>query len=184
MSHITTYTKIHFMPTEPRREDIVIEDIAHALSLLCRANGHVKRFFSVAQHSLNCAYEAKARSCSKKVRLACLLHDASEAYLSDITRPLKAYLSEYRKYEEILQSMIYDKYLGEPLTLEERKEVKQIDDAMFYYEFLELMGETVMNEKPKINSQIHMESKEFSIVEKQFLNEFITLTGDNGCKIE
>jgi 5'-deoxynucleotidase YfbR-like HD superfamily hydrolase len=59
-------------------------DIAHALSLVCRANGHFPHFFSVAQHSINCMKEAAARGYSTRVQLGCLLHDGSEAYLSDI----------------------------------------------------------------------------------------------------
>lgn len=90
MSRITTYLKKYFDPLNANINDIEIEDIAHALSLLCRANGHFEHFYSVAQHLLNCAKEAKARGYSKRVQLGCLLHDASEAYLSDVTRPVIA----------------------------------------------------------------------------------------------
>ncbi|NLZ81928.1 MAG: phosphohydrolase, partial [Clostridiales bacterium] len=83
--YILTYSKTKFYPLEPRLEDINILDIAHALSLMTRANGHLKHFFSVAQHSLNCFKEAESRGYSKKVQLACLIHDASESYISDIT---------------------------------------------------------------------------------------------------
>ncbi len=99
---ITTYSGIHFTPASPRPEDISIYDIAHALSLLCRANGHFHEFFSVAAHAINCAEEAKARGYSPRVCLACLLHDASEAYLSDITRPVKAILPIYLEIEAVL----------------------------------------------------------------------------------
>ena len=57
---ITTYTGIHMNPLDPRPEDFRIEDIAHALPLICRGNGHVKTFFSVGQHCINCAREAEA----------------------------------------------------------------------------------------------------------------------------
>ena len=69
-----------FDPLHPNTDLIDIEDIAHALSMLCRANGHFKSFYSVGQHCINCAKEAKARGYSSFVQLACLLHDASEAY--------------------------------------------------------------------------------------------------------
>ena len=81
---ITTYTGVHFFPTRPDPDGVRIVDVAHALSLLCRGNGHVKTFFSVGQHCLHCAREALARNHSRRVALACLLHDASEAYLSDV----------------------------------------------------------------------------------------------------
>ena len=77
---ITTYTGIHFDPLAPTPEGLEIRDIAHALSLLCRGNGHVQTFFSVGQHCIHCALEAQARGMSRRVVLACLLHDASEAY--------------------------------------------------------------------------------------------------------
>ena len=63
--YITTYTGVHFTPTEPKAEDIRIEDIAHALSMICRGNGHVKTFYSVGEHCINCAAEAEARGYSK-----------------------------------------------------------------------------------------------------------------------
>ena len=59
-------------------EAISIRDIAHALSLICRGNGHVRNFWSVGQHCLDCAHEAQARKLSPRMILACLLHDASE----------------------------------------------------------------------------------------------------------
>lgn len=92
MSYITTVTGKHFYPLNPDPRDIDIEDIAHALSLICRANGHFCRFYSVAQHCIACAGEAAARGHSLEVILGCLLHDASEAYLCDVTRPVKKHI--------------------------------------------------------------------------------------------
>ncbi|MBR4027596.1 MAG: hypothetical protein IKJ01_08630, partial [Lachnospiraceae bacterium] len=94
-NYITTYSGTHFTPTHPDIHTIHITDIAHALSLICRGNGHVKTFFSVGQHCIHCALEAEARGYSKRVILACLLHDASECYMSDVPRPFKQYLTEY-----------------------------------------------------------------------------------------
>ena len=100
MSYITTVTGKHFYPLNPNRKDIDVEDIAHALSLICRANGHFKHFYSVAQHSIACAAEAAARGCSLEVTLGCLLHDASEAYLCDVTRPVKKHIPQYLQAEK------------------------------------------------------------------------------------
>ena len=58
--YITTFSKIHFTPLAPKQENIIIEDIAHALSLMTRANGHFREFYSVAQHSMDCANLARA----------------------------------------------------------------------------------------------------------------------------
>ena len=139
MSEIMTYTKIMFDPLHPDVDLIDIDDIAHALSMLCRANGHFKTFYSVAQHCINCAKEAKARGYSERIQLACLLHDASEAYLSDVTRPVKAELPRYKEIEAPLQEAIWNKWLSNILTEEERKQVFDIDDAILAHEFLALM---------------------------------------------
>lgn len=79
MSAIKAYIGIKFDPLEPNTDLIRIEDIAHALAMLCRANGHFKSFYSVGRHCINCAAEAAARGCSVRVQLGCLLHDGSEA---------------------------------------------------------------------------------------------------------
>jgi hypothetical protein len=140
MSEIMTHSKKMFDPLHPDAEKIDIEDIAHSLSMLCRANGHFKSFYSVGQHSINCMKEAVARGYSRRVQLACLLHDASEAYLSDVTRPVKEELPKYKQIEEPLQALIWSKFLGAPLTEEENTQVFDIDDAVLAVEFLELMG--------------------------------------------
>ena len=107
MSEIMTHSHKMFDPLHPNAELIDITDIAHALSMLCRANGHFKSFYSVGQHCINCAKEAKARGYSEFVQLACLLHDASEAYLSDVTRPVKQELPRYLEIETPLQAAIW-----------------------------------------------------------------------------
>ena len=108
--HITTFSKVQMNPLCPKQEEIRIEDIAHAQSLMTRANGHFPEFYSVGQHSIACAREAIARNYSSRVVLACLLHDGSEAYLSDITRPVKGELSEYRR-RTLFMFVFWDRYL-------------------------------------------------------------------------
>jgi 5'-deoxynucleotidase YfbR-like HD superfamily hydrolase len=80
-NEILTYSRRRFNPLTPTVHDIHVTDIAHALSLMTRANGHFRHFYSVAQHSINCSLEARARGLSQRVQLACLLHDASESYI-------------------------------------------------------------------------------------------------------
>lgn len=128
--YITTYTGKHIDPVHPISDLICIEDIAHALSLICRGNGQVKTFFSVGQHCINCAREALARGYSNRIAFACLLHDASECYLSDVPRPFKKTLTGYKEQEENLLNLIYQKYLGNLLTSEEEKKLIEIDDDM------------------------------------------------------
>ena len=143
MSYITTVTGKHFDPTDPEERLIDVFDIAHALSQICRANGHFSRFYSVAQHSLACAEEAEARECPDAVVLGCLLHDASEAYLSDVTRPVKALLPRYLETEERLQNLIWEHFIWRPLTPGEKEAVFEIDDIMLSAEFHELMPEDI-----------------------------------------
>jgi hypothetical protein len=170
--HITTFTGEFFHPLEPEIEKIKVEDIAHALSLMCRANGHIHSFFSVAQHSINCCVEAEAREYSKRIQLACLLHDASEAYISDITRPVKKELPRYLEIEDNLQGVIFNKFFKVPLTDDELKKVFEIDDAMLYHEFLHFMNLEVMNIKPELINKPSFDFKHFKTVENTFIDKF------------
>ena len=172
MEHITTYTGEDFTPLAPDVNQIHIEDIAHALSLMCRANGHIVRFYSVAQHSINCANEAKARGLSARIQIACLLHDASEAYLSDITRPVKSHLPNYREIEKCLQDAIFGKFLGAPLTDEEAVLIEQIDGDMLVCEFNALMRKRVFNDCPNMSSTPSFDFRSFAEVEEELIAVF------------
>ena len=176
MSEIMTYTKIMFDPLHPDAERIDMEDIAHALSMLCRANGHFKTFYSVAQHCIHCAKEAAARGCSERIQLACLLHDASEAYLSDVTRPVKEELPRYKEIEAPLQETIWNKWLGSALTEEERKQVFAIDDALLAHEFLALMDAKIVEEIPELHSVPEFAFTGFAHCKQAFLALFRQLT--------
>ena len=85
---ITTYSGKPFFPMDPRPEEIRIEDIAHSLSMQCRFNGHTKWFYSVAQH---CSIMAEAMMSDGYAEYAfeALMHDAAEAYIGDLIRPVK-----------------------------------------------------------------------------------------------
>lgn len=175
MSYITTYTGRHFDPTCPEREKIDIRDIAHALSLTCRGNGHVKTFFSVGQHCVHCALEAEARGYSRRLVLACLLHDASECYMSDVPRPVKETMPQYKAVEERLLEQVYIKYLGSSLTDEEEKQVKQIDNDMLYYDLLYLLNEKTEQDAPVMATDFSYEVLSFEQVERRFLELFARL---------
>ena len=68
MSRMNTFSGKKFDPMDIKAEDICLEDIAHALSLLCRGGGHLKHFYSVGQHSINCMKEARERGWSERVQ--------------------------------------------------------------------------------------------------------------------
>ncbi len=129
---IRTFTGNVIDVFNPKPEDICIEDIAHALSNLCRFGGHSRRFYSVAEHSIRCADEIENR----RNRMAALMHDASEAYLVDLPSPIKAAIPEYKKYEDQLMQVIAQKFgFKYPLCLE----VKAIDRALLMKEWNELI---------------------------------------------
>ncbi len=173
--YITTYTGVHLCPTAPDPQLLRIEDVAHALSLLCRGNGHVKTFFSVGQHCLFCAKEALARGYGREVALACLLHDASEAYLSDVPRPFKNSLPQYRLLEGKMLDAIYTKFLGRLLTREEAAQVKEIDDDFLYYDLLHLLNEPSSRPAPKICISFSYDVVPFGEVEQSYLSLFAQL---------
>lgn len=102
---IRTFTGLYMNVFEPTFEMICIEDIAHALSNQCRFGGHLPVFYSVAQHSWHCS-----QSVNQEHKLAALLHDASEAYILDIPKPIKKRLSNYGEIEERLMNLISVKF--------------------------------------------------------------------------
>lgn len=108
-------------------DSILIEDIAHALSNQCRFGGHLSEFYSVAQHSILCSQRV-----SDEYKLQALLHDASEAYILDMPRPIKQKLNDYKEIEDKLMLLIAKKF-GFKYPLE--KPVKQSDEEMLHLEW-------------------------------------------------
>jgi len=114
-----TATGRQFWPIDPRPEEVHIEDIAHALSLMCRYGGHCLRFYSVAEHSV-----LVARATSPEHRLWALLHDAAEAYVADVIRPLKPFLRDYQNIEDGVMRAICQRF---GLDVIMPQEVKDLD---------------------------------------------------------
>ncbi|MBF0399947.1 MAG: phosphohydrolase [Magnetococcales bacterium] len=131
-SWIQTYTGKQFFPLNPDPAAICIEDIAHSLSMQCRFNGHCKRFYSVAEHSV-----LVSRFCRPDYALAGLLHDAAEAYLSDLPAPIKAELALYRDAENRLTAAIFEKF---GLKFPIHNDVKFMDSVLLSTEKSEIMG--------------------------------------------
>lgn len=130
-----TFTGARFFPLDPRPEEIDPVDIAHALSLLCRYGGHVARFYSVAEHCV-----LMAAAVPPKDALAALLHDATEAFVVDVPRPLKRYLSDYRAIEDRVWQAIAIRFDVDPLL---PPSVKDADNRILLTEREALMPNTI-----------------------------------------
>lgn len=134
-----------FWPLEPHVDDVAIDDIAHHLSNLCRFTGAVRAFYSVAQHSV--LVSMAMATAGPVASLYGLLHDASEAYLMDLPRPLKhdPHLVAYRRAEGLLQGVIYRAFDldpdGEPI------ELKTIDRRLLRAEQRDLMPPPALQER-------------------------------------
>lgn len=170
--YMTTYRGHKFSPLHPDAAEIDILDIAHALARMGRANGHFEEFYSVGQHCLDCAREALERGCGARQAMACLLHDASEAYMADIISPVKKFLRQYMAAEDDLLDVIYQKYIPGGIRPKEQRIMKEIDNAMLYYEFVTLKQERLVAEAPQMLIEPCFEFRGFRQVEEDYLQMF------------
>lgn len=99
-----------FWPMDPRSDEVFIEDIAHSLSMQCRYAGHCLRFYSVAEHCVLIARRVLSEGFDPYVALAGLLHDAPEAYLVDVLRPVKPFLPGYKEAERRVWNAVAQRF--------------------------------------------------------------------------
>lgn len=157
-----------FWPMDPRPEEVHIDDVAHALSMICRFGGHCLRFYSVAQHSV-----LVARALPAQFRRWGLMHDASEAYVIDVPRPLKYWLEGYKRIENRVTDAVAIRF-GLPLT--PPPEVKIVDMRILGDEAAQLMApppEPWTLPHPPLGIEIEPWSPERA--KREFLNEFRSL---------
>lgn len=147
-----------------------MQDIARGLSHLCRFAGQLPRFYSVAQHSL-----LVAQLVNKEHRRLALLHDASEAYMGDLSRNLKHHplLEGYRLLESRLQSTIYvafdvDMPLGDPSV---HKHLKVADDLAAIFEHVSLRTQERWDARAAILDAVHTGYVKSSVSELLLLND-------------
>ncbi len=174
-SWIETYTGIKFNVFNIRIDNISIYDIAHSLSMCCRFNGHTRSFLSVAEHCVH-----TSTLCRPENALVGLLHDAAEAYLSDVPRPIKKWLPEIKRLDDNLTGIIFKRF-GCPEQVPE--EIKLIDRRLCITE----AKQSGMNIKNWRDPQIPL--KDFSIkwwypaqAETQYLRRFFELGGKSHDK--
>lgn len=104
-----TYTGKQFWPLDPRPDEVDIQDIAHALSMLCRYGGHAHSFYSVAEHSCH-VHDAILDMGEYEIGLDALLHDAAEAYIVDVLRPVKPFLKDYKPIESAIMGAVQQRF--------------------------------------------------------------------------
>lgn len=127
-----TYTGRAFYPMEPDPDMVDPTDIAHALGHLCRYNGHVSQFYSVAEHCVLMSYAVAPENA-----LWALLHDATEAYVGDMVSPLKRSMPEFRLAERRVSYAICHRF---GISTDCPEEVKQADTRILWDERDALFG--------------------------------------------
>lgn len=172
MPFLTTHSGKHFCYKKISCENIVIEDIALALSNICRFAGHLSNFYSVAQHSVYTSFLVP-----QSQALEALFHDASEAYCVDIPAPLKRLLPDYRRIENRVDAAIREKF-GLPIFHD--PQVKHADLIMLATERRDL-GIDDGTHWPCLEfitptDQLHIEPVGPKFAEIMFLVRFIELT--------
>lgn len=160
-----------FWPLDPRTDEIDIGDIGHALSMQCRYSGHCLQFYSVAEH---CCHVSDA--CPNEHALWGLLHDASEAYLADVIRPIKPFLTGYKDIEARLMACICERY---GLPVEQPAIVSELDRRILGNECAGIMSKPPV---PWYHTGEPIAALKFlpcwapSMARKQFLTRFYYLT--------
>ena len=131
---IETFSGIKFHFLNPQPSEIRIEDIAHSLALTCRFGGQCREFYSVAEHSIRVA-----EIVPNEWKLLGLLHDASEGYMPDIPRPMKAELPDFINIELGILKAIWDKFIGEGWR-NAKSIIKEADNILLATEARDLMA--------------------------------------------
>lgn len=130
---IETYTGGRFNMNAPSFDR---NDIAHALSLNCRYNGHCRSFYSVAEHSVLVSELVRLKGGTELQQLEALLHDGTEAYLSDIPAPFKQFLPDWKAIDAMLDSK-FREWAGLPAHKDEL--VKHCDWIALFIEVQDLL---------------------------------------------
>jgi hypothetical protein len=141
---LQTHSGTPFWVLDPLPGDVIISDIAHHLSRVCRFGGAVNGFYSVAQHSIHVAsvvgtFLPQSAKDDPKAYLYALLHDAHEAYTGDIVRPLKRSVPEWSVVEDRVQEVIYQAYDLDNVSSAVKDAVKRADDALLATEMEQLL---------------------------------------------
>lgn len=191
-SNMTTFTGRYVNPWKMEPKDVDIRDIAHGLSNICRFSGQCKVFYSVAQHSTLCGWAVMKETGDRKLALIALLHDAPEAYASDLVRCVKARLPDYKDLEYGIWVAVIRRFKLEPLIslLEDGEGVNELPEPVKVADMRMLVTERkyLISEKsavwdlqktyePYPISKIHSEHP--GLAKKNFMFAFTTFAGES-----
>lgn len=163
--------------TDPKTTDIDIRDISQALSKICRFGGHANTFYSVAQHSI-----LVSRLVPEELRREGLMHDASEAYLGDVIKPLKEIVGgTYKQLEEKYEALIAELF-GLDMSADAKEAIKIADNealkmehAAFIMDMRGALSEAMERHKLFIDGGL---AWEWRTAQYQFFTTFITVFDD------
>lgn len=159
---------------EPEKSDFTLHDIAVALSNICRFTGHTRSFYSVAQHSVMVSYLVP-----KEYALHGLMHDAAEAFLGDVSTPLKQLLPDYKRIERSVEVEVLGRF---GLSAEMPECVKVADLRMLRAEALHFMPKSCMD-WPCLQGVEPIEQRLIpmspSQAKTEFLERYRAITGKN-----
>lgn len=165
---IRTYTGAAFWPLDPRPEDIYIEDVAHALALVNRFNGHTPVPYSVGQHSV-----LVSRYLGKGIfGFEGLLHDASEAYINDLVSPAKRGMPGYRRVEKRIMDAIRVRF---GMLKSEPHDVKIVDTRVYLAEVRDVMKRELGSIDAEMATKQIIKPWSWQKTEREFLKRFYAL---------
>ncbi|MXR52001.1 phosphohydrolase [Halovenus sp. WSH3] len=171
---IGTYTGGEFHPLDPDPERIELPDIANGLANTCRYAGQCQFYYSVGTHSIYVSEELSEHG--PTIQLYGLFHDAAEAYISDVPRPVKREIETFERIEQRILAAVWDRLGVDPPTESEWEVVMDADDRLFHYEADTLLAEFEPPSVPDLPYELSACSPER--VREQFLDRAEQLRAD------
>lgn len=168
-----TFSGRPYWTSDPRPEDIFIEDVAHALAMMCRYTGACRDHYSIAEHSVHVSYLVP-----RLLAFQGLMHDGPEYVLNDMNRPTKLELPDYQALED-LNWRVFARRFGLPYALDPL--IKKMDTAICFAEKAAILnpshlpwGDWGVTEVPDV-PDVKIECWDWRTAEKKFLERFYEL---------